>query len=98
MKLEFHPAVGRDLRKITAYYDENSLTATDRFLDEFRAALDGIRENPTRHHLVDSDRRRCNLKRFPYHLIYEIQEDVVYILVVRHHSRHPDYGMRRSWQ
>lgn len=84
--------------KITAYYNENSLKATDRFLAEFRSALNGIRENPAKHHFVDSARRRCNLQRFPYHLIYETQGEVVYVLVVRHHSRHPDYGMRRKWQ
>jgi plasmid stabilization system protein ParE len=98
MRLEFHPGIDRDLRNIVAYYDKNSLWAAERFMEEFRAALDGIRENPARHHFVDPARRRCNLKHFPYHLIYEAGKDVAYVLVLRHHRRRPDYGMRRKMQ
>lgn len=98
MRLEFHPGIERDLRSIVAYYDKDSLRTADRFVAEFREALDGIRTNPTRHHFVDSTRRRCNLKHFPYHLVYELGADAVHVLVVRHHRRRPDYGMRRKMQ
>jgi len=67
-------------------------------MTEFRAALDGIRENPARHRFIDPTRRRCNLQDFPFHLIYEADQDVVYVLVLRHHRRRHDYGMRRKWQ
>lgn len=98
MRLEYHPGVARDLRTIIKYYDDQSLTARNRFLSEFQAVIEGIKANPARHHFVAPDRRRCNLKRFPYHLIYEVTEDVIHVLVVRHHRRHPDYGMRRRWK
>lgn len=98
MRLEFHPGIERDLRGIIAYYNKESLWAADRFLAEFRDVLTGIKENPKHHHLVDSSRRRCNLDRFPYHLIYEEREGVVHVLVLRHHRRRPDYGMRRKMQ
>jgi len=98
MKLEIHPRIDRDLQSIVAYYDKESLWAADRFIAEFRDALDCIRKNPACHHFVDPERRRCNLKHFPYHLIYEVGADVVNVLVVRHHRRRPDYGMRRKMQ
>lgn len=98
MRLAFHPRVARDLRGIVAYYDEHSLSAGERFTAEVDAAFDGLLENPARHHFVDPARRRCNLKNFPYHIIYEVAEDVVHVLVVRHHRRRPDYGMRRKMQ
>jgi len=39
--------------------------------------------------------RRVNLDRFPYHFLFRSVRDVVRILVVRHHSRHPSVGMSR---
>lgn len=98
MRLAFHPRVARDLSGIVAYYDEHSLNAGERFKAEVDAAFDGILENPARHHFVDPARRRCNLKNFPYHIIYEAREHEVHVLVVRHHRRRPDYGMRRKMQ
>jgi plasmid stabilization system protein ParE len=98
MRLAFHPRVARDLSDIVAYYDEHSLNAGERFASEVDAAFDSILENPARHHFVDPTRRRCNLKNFPYHIIYETEKDVVHVLVVRHHRRRPDYGMRRKMQ
>jgi len=98
MRLEFHPGIDRDLKSVVTYYNTESLWAADRFVAEFHAALDGIRKNPACHHFVDPERRRCNLKHFPYHLIYEVETEVVNVLVLRHHRRRPDYGMRRKMQ
>jgi hypothetical protein len=35
------------------------------------------------------------MPKFPYGLYYRIAGDEVRLLVVRHHSQHPDYGMGR---
>jgi hypothetical protein len=66
-----------------------------RFWDELDEALDSIEANPTQHHFDASGLRRTNLRKFPYHVLFEEQLDVTRILVIRHDHRHPSYGLRR---
>ena len=40
--------------------------------------------------------RRANFPSFPYHLIFRETVDGVRVLVLRHHRRHPDYGLSRE--
>lgn len=97
MKIIFHPRVRQDLREILDYYDVQSDTAGDRFFAEFEAASNKIESNPQRFHFVDELRRRCNLHQFPHHLIFEIHGDQILVTVLRHHKRHPSFGLSRRW-
>ncbi|EDY83035.1 hypothetical protein VDG1235_3953 [Verrucomicrobiia bacterium DG1235] len=40
--------------------------------------------------------KRANMPNFPYHLLFSIHGQGVRILVLRHHRRHPRYGMSRK--
>jgi len=48
------------------------------------------------HKYLWAELRRANLKRFPYHFLFRVVGDCVRILVVRHHRRHPEYGVERE--
>ena len=95
MKVTFHPSVRRDLRGILDYYDERSDSAGDQFYAAFDEARRKIKMAPRQFHLLDDCRRRCDLAKFPYHLVFEIEEDEVFITVLRHNKRHPGFGLRR---
>ncbi|MBN1671376.1 MAG: type II toxin-antitoxin system RelE/ParE family toxin [Kiritimatiellae bacterium] len=95
MRLRYHPSVQRDVSEILGYYQDISTRLSDEFWDEFMDAVESVRENPTRHHFDQSGLRRCNLHRFPYHILFRIRGDCVRILVVRHHRRRPSCGTRR---
>lgn len=97
MKLILHTAIRRDLREIVGRYDRVSDRAGDQFVAEFNAALDRIQTNPEHFHFITSRLRRCNLKRFPYNIIYDVQGSTIRVVVVRHNRRHPDFGLRRKW-
>lgn len=48
----------------------------------------------------DSDEtglRRRNLEKFSFHILFEELDDRIRIQVVRHHSRKPTFGTKRSW-
>lgn len=98
MRLVLHPMVRRDLREILDYYDSRSDSAGDRLFEEFQQAIDRIKAEPTRFHPLDGQWRRCNLRRFPYHLVYEVDGEVVLVAVLRHHRRDPGFGLRRRWR
>ena len=36
------------------------------------------------------------MKRFPYHLLYDIDDDTVFMVVFRHERRHPEFGITRK--
>jgi hypothetical protein len=57
-----------------------------------------IKESPLHFPPLDHLRRRCDLTDFPYHLVYKIEDDKILITVLRHHSRHPFFGLRRKWR
>ena len=97
MNLVFHPLVRSDIREIIDYYDRRSDSAGDRFIAELNERIDAVRLNPGSFHREDSRRRRCNLKVFPYHFLFEVREPAtVRLLVIRHDKRHPSFGLRRK--
>ena len=91
----FHPLASRDSRKIESQYAEISTNLADRFWLELNEGLDEIFKNPEGHHFDPSGYRRYNLEKFPYRILFELRLDCVRIMIVRHHSRKPNYGMRR---
>jgi hypothetical protein len=96
VKLEFHPKVAEDLAEAARRYDPVSPQLTDRFLAEFRQLVAVAARNPRRYHLFGKRFRRANLNRFPYHFLYREVEGGIRVTLVRHHRRHPDYGIERE--
>jgi plasmid stabilization system protein ParE len=98
MRLRFHPLIPKDLRGALSYYEEEAgLEIAIRFQEEFKALSAAIEENPKRFHAVAGSRfRRANFRSFPYHLVFEDTADGARVLVLRHHRRHPDYGLSRE--
>ncbi|MBM4264854.1 MAG: hypothetical protein FJ145_25950 [Deltaproteobacteria bacterium] len=57
--------------------------------------MENAAENPEHFSIRERDIRRVNLDRFPYHFLFRVVDDVVRVLVVRHHRRRPSLGMSR---
>jgi len=84
------------LAKAVRRYDPVSPQLTERFLEEFRQLVLAAVRNPGRFHPAGKRFRRVNLKRFPYHFLYREVEGGIRVTLVRHHRRHPDYGLDRE--
>ena len=95
INLRYHPLVQRDVTEILVHYHSISVALEEAFWLEFIQALASISENPGRHHYDQSGYRRCNLKKYPYHILFRINKDTVVVLVVRHNRRHPKFGVKR---
>ena len=67
----------------------------DEFYAEVRRLMTAAAENPKRFAVRERDVRRVNLERFPFHFLFRIVGETVWVLVVRHHRRHPSFGMSR---
>jgi plasmid stabilization system protein ParE len=65
------------------------------FLIEVLSAADRIARFPEAWHPLGEDVRRCRLSRFPYALIYTIDNGDILVLAVAHLHRRPDYWRDR---
>lgn len=96
MKIIYHRLAVRDVREILDHYEnEAGAKLGDRFFNDFLATVAKAVSNPAFFPPVGKTMRRANLTDFPYHLLYEVRLWGIRIIVVRHHSRNPLFGMRR---
>jgi len=89
MRVEYHPAIERELREIANYYNECSPGLGAEFLNEFEQHVLRITSMPKRWMIVESDIRQSLMKRFPYVIYYRILKNIVRITVVKRQRRRP---------
>lgn len=95
MKIRFHPAARRELRRYQRWYLERSESAAAGFEQEIDQSIARIAEAPLRYPITRTNRRRIVLLKYPFDVIYRIRETEIEIVAVAHHSRRPDYWARR---
>lgn len=97
MILRYHELARKEVIETTLYYARSRPELAAEFLAELTAAVDAILASPMAFEQVRSGVRRYLMDRFPYGIYYRMpDENTVRIIVVRHHSRRPGYGMRRQ--
>jgi len=96
MEVKYHPLVRQDVLAAARKYHDISHRLAAEFDTELKATIAQAAKNPLRFHPVDFGLRRANLKRFPYHFLYDIHPTFIRVLIVRHHKRHPDFGLDRK--
>lgn len=96
MTIEYHPEVEQDIAEALEFYDGISRNLGDEFKEELRHFIALAASKPRRFHPISARFRRANLRRFPYHFLYRELPEGIRITLVRHHKRHPDYGMTRE--
>ncbi len=93
-----HPRLASDIRETALHYVAVSERTLLAFWSELDVIFASIERNPRAHHFDSCGLRRVNFKRFPYHLLYEVEEDRIFLVVLRHDRRHPEYGLDRQIQ
>ncbi len=97
MKIKFHSRVFSEIDAIMKYYEGVAGDKlADDFYEEFRRFVVSASEHPEHFNIRVGGFKRVNLQRFPYNFLFCQKEDCIRILVVRHHSRHPNFGTKRK--
>lgn len=91
----YHPAVQRDVSSILSHSDGINDRLGDEFWEELNSFINQASANSQRFHFEERDRRRVNLRRFPYHFPFREISGGIRITVVRHHKQHPERGLER---
>jgi plasmid stabilization system protein ParE len=95
MKVRFLEPARQELDEAISYYNAELVGLGEAFLLEVLSAIERIRQYPKAWHPLTENTRRCQLKRFPYGLIYEADEAEVLIIAVANLHRRPGYWRNR---
>ncbi len=95
MRYVFHPEALTEYAEAVQYYAEQRVEIAQVFINAIEDAVYRIRESPERYVVIDEDVRRCMTRKFPYGILYTIEQDDILILAVMHCSREPGYCKNR---
>ena len=95
MKYCFHPEAEIEFVAAIDYYEDCELGLGYDFAAEVHSTLENILSFPKAWPILEDDIRRCQTHRFPYGIIYAINDDVIFVLAVMHLYRDPDYWKDR---
>ncbi|MCK4640095.1 MAG: type II toxin-antitoxin system RelE/ParE family toxin [Candidatus Marinimicrobia bacterium] len=95
MKIVFDKLAQLELEDALEYYELEVPGLGARFKVEVKCGIRRIRKYPDAWAKEKNDVRRCFLHKFPYKILYSIEEDYIYIIAIAHCHRHPDYWIDR---
>lgn len=97
MRIRFLDVAQRELDDAVAWYNEHEEDLGLDFLDELDRSIRRVLSFPLAATEIDPGIRRCLLARFPYGIIYAIDEDLIVVIAVAHLHRHPRYWADRLY-
>ena len=96
MNYSFHSLAKIDVIDAQEYYEQHAgQQVATRFMDELERVIQLLLQNPGFGTPITRQRRLYPLKSFPYSLVYQVQGDHLYILIVRHQRQKPNYASNR---
>jgi len=97
MRIRFLELAQFELDDAFAWYEEQMTGLGGELLGEVDKSIHRIVRWPLSGKEISADIRRCLVKRFPYGIIYGIEEDTIVIVAVAHLHRKPFYWIER-WE
>lgn len=95
MKSEFLPEAEKELREAARYYENEAPGVGIAFIVELHKTVASIVDNPFAAQTVRKCIRKKVLSRFPFNVLYSVEEEAVVIVAVAHQKRRPTYWRRR---
>lgn len=96
MRVQYHPLAGREVMEAAEFYEGKESGLGAAFVDQFDQAIAMLLSDPLRWPVVEGSIRRVMLRRFPFGIYYRVVDQVIRVLTVKHHRRHPGYGLART--
>jgi len=95
LKAKFLEAARSELRAAVRYYEERRPGLGGEFRAQVRNAVERIERLPHAWPNLSENTRRCRLSRFPYGVIYVVDNGEVVIVAIAHSHRDPVYWRNR---
>ena len=95
LPIRLRSEVIHDLTQAADWYDKQRAGLGAEFAEEAYAAFEALAERPRSFPVVRRNVRRALMKRFPYAIYFQPEDEAVTILVVVHTARSPGIWKRR---
>ncbi len=96
MTIKFHSEARKEFFEASEYYEEQVVGLGDDFVDEVEKVLNVIEQQPTAGTKITKTERRFLVSRFPYGIIYSVEERLITIFAVMNLRRKPGYWKSRT--
>ena len=93
--VEFHPFAADEVEAAERWYRERNETAATRFRRELDRAVGSIAGRPEAAPPYIGDTRRFLLRRFPFFVVYRVNDGQIQVVAVAHARRRPGYWVQR---
>ena len=93
--VRYHELAEVELRETIKYYESEVVGLGEAFLGEVAYAVDQIREYPEAAPIVLDVVRQKVVRRFPYSVMYVVDEECIFILSIASQHRRPFYWSGR---
>ncbi len=96
MSYRFTPLAARQLEFAFSSYNLRSPGAGEGFLDEFVRTVELIQSFPEAWPVHSGIVRRCRLRKFPYTILYQREDDGIVILGIPHLHSNPEEWLQEN--
>src|SRR6476660_1784344 len=95
MNIRFLTMAETEVDNAVSWHREQTEDQSLNFLNELDHAVQVVKAYPLLAAEIEPDIRRFLFRRFPYSLIYGIDEDTIVVIAVAHDHREPQYWIER---
>ena len=95
MNVQFLTLAQQEVDEAVVWFEERAEGKGIEFLDELDRVVRLIRTYPMAWPEIEPEIRRCLFARFPYSLVYGLDDDLIVIIAVAHSHRQPRYWVDR---
>ncbi len=94
-KILFHELAGKELLEARDYYDDLVFGLGEKFIVEIERCLSIIKTNPLAYPIIKENVHKAVVLKFPFSILYRLDNNAIYILAVMHQKRKPRYWAER---
>jgi len=98
MVVRFSSSAIDEVEQAARYYESEVVGLGKVFLEKLQDGVSEVKQFPSASRIISGDFRRHLLSRFPYGIIYRIEEDSIFVAGVMHLRRKPDYWKKIGQQ
>jgi len=94
--IKFHSEARREFFRSANYYEDQVVGLGDIFIDEVENVLEVIEQYPSSGTKITSTERRFLVSRFPYGIVYTVEDDLIMIFAIMSLKQKPGYWESRK--
>lgn len=95
MELEFFEEAAAEVEEDRSWYRKRSESAEAGFLRELDHAITQVVDAPAQWPPYLAGTRRYVFPRYPYSLVYFVEDDIIRVVAVAHDNKRPGYWRKR---